>query len=107
METLSTSGIDKDSDATLLSAAKRGDAHAFEKLALRHKRRVLAVAQRITNNRKDAEDVLQESFYSAFVHLGDFQKIVLFHLVDTHHGESSLDGAAPKAEDCGSVARNL
>jgi RNA polymerase sigma-70 factor (ECF subfamily) len=74
METLSTSGIDRDSDATLVSAAKRGDAHAFEKLALRHKRRVLAVAQRITNNREDAEDVLQESFYSAFLHLSDFQE---------------------------------
>jgi RNA polymerase sigma-70 factor, ECF subfamily len=70
--------VDKDSDAALVSATKRGDAHAFEKLALRHKRRVLAAAQRITNNREDAEDVLQESFYRAFVHLGDFQEKSLF-----------------------------
>jgi RNA polymerase sigma factor (sigma-70 family) len=78
METLRASGIDKYSDAALVSATKCGDAHAFEKLALRHKRRVLAVAQRITNNREDAEDVLQESFYRAFVHLGDFQERSLF-----------------------------
>lgn len=78
METFRASGMDKNSDAALVSATKRGDARAFEKLALRHKRRVLAVAQRITNNREDAEDVLQESFYRAFVHLGDFQEKSLF-----------------------------
>lgn len=74
MEAFRVRGVDKDSDAALVSATKRGDAHAFEKLALRHKQRVLAAAQRITNNRADAEDVLQESFYRAFVHLGDFRE---------------------------------
>ena len=78
METFRANGIDKHSDAALVSATKCGDVHAFEELALRHKRRVLAVAQRITNNREDAEDVLQESFCSAFVHLGDFQEKSLF-----------------------------
>jgi RNA polymerase sigma-70 factor (ECF subfamily) len=78
METIRASGIDKDSDAALVSAIKCGDAQAFEKLALRHRRRVLAVARRITNNREDAEDVLQESFYRAFLHLGDFQERSLF-----------------------------
>jgi hypothetical protein len=61
METFRACSIDKDSDAALVSASKRGDAHAFDKLALRHKRRVLAVAHRITNNREDAEDVAAES----------------------------------------------
>jgi RNA polymerase sigma-70 factor, ECF subfamily len=35
---------------------------------------VLAVAQRITNNREDAEDVAQESFHKAFVHLDAFHE---------------------------------
>jgi RNA polymerase sigma-70 factor (ECF subfamily) len=67
-------GINKDSDGTLVSAAKRGDTQAFEELVLRHKQRVLAVAQRITNNREDAEDVVQESFHKAFLHLDAFQQ---------------------------------
>jgi RNA polymerase sigma-70 factor (ECF subfamily) len=32
------------------------------------------MAQRITKNREDSEDVTQESFHKAFVHLGAFQE---------------------------------
>ncbi len=74
METSYRIGIDKDSDGALVAAAKRGDTQAFEELVLRHKQRVLAVAQRITNNREDAEDVAQESFHKAFLHLVGFQQ---------------------------------
>jgi RNA polymerase sigma-70 factor (ECF subfamily) len=74
MKTLRTTGINKDSDEALVAAAKRGDSQAFETLVLRHEQRVLAVAQRITNNREDAEDVAQESFHKAFLHLGGFQE---------------------------------
>jgi RNA polymerase sigma-70 factor (ECF subfamily) len=70
--------IDRDSDSALVSATRRGDVHAFEKLALRHKQRVLAVAHRITKNREDAEDVLQESFHKAYLHLHQFQERSLF-----------------------------
>ena len=69
MKTLSAS-----SDDALVAATKGGDTQAFEELVLRHKQRVLAVAQRITNNREDAEDVAQESFHKAFLHLGAFQE---------------------------------
>jgi RNA polymerase sigma-70 factor (ECF subfamily) len=74
METFLATDIDKDSDGALVAAAKYGDAQAFEELVFRHERRVLAVAQRITNNREDAEDVVQESFHKAFRHLSDFQE---------------------------------
>ena len=74
METSCGMGINKDSDGALVAATRRGDTQAFEELVLRHKQRVLAVAQRITNNREDAEDVVQESFHKAFIHLGDFQE---------------------------------
>jgi RNA polymerase sigma-70 factor, ECF subfamily len=66
--------IEKDPDYALVTAAKRGDAHAFENLVSRHKRRVFAVALRITKNREDSEDVAQESFHKAFLHLGGFQQ---------------------------------
>src|ERR1700681_1226563 len=78
METFRASGIDKDSDGTLVAATKSGDADAFSKLVLRHKQRVFALAQRITNNREDAEDVVQESFHKAYLHLDDFQERSLF-----------------------------
>jgi RNA polymerase sigma-70 factor (ECF subfamily) len=78
METICASGLDKDSDAVLVPAAKRGDARAFEKLVFRHKPRVLAAAQSITVNREDAEDVVQESFHKAFLHLDGFQGKSLF-----------------------------
>jgi RNA polymerase sigma-70 factor, ECF subfamily len=67
-------GITKDSDGALVAAAKRGDTQAFEELVLRHRQRVLAVAQGITNNQEDAEDVAQESFHKAFLHLDAFQE---------------------------------
>src|SRR5216683_6540767 len=74
METFPTIGASGDSDGALVTAAKCGDTHAFEELVLRYKRRVFAMAQRITNNHEDAEDVVQESFHKAFLHLREFQE---------------------------------
>jgi RNA polymerase sigma-70 factor (ECF subfamily) len=74
METFGASGPSKESDATLVAATKRGETPAFEILVLRHKPRIFAVAKRITRNREDAEDVVQESFHKAFRHLGNFQE---------------------------------
>jgi RNA polymerase sigma-70 factor (ECF subfamily) len=78
MKTSYTTNVDIQSDSALVAAAKLGDAQAFEELVLRHKQRVLAVAQRITNNREDAEDVAQESFHKAFLHLDTFQERARF-----------------------------
>jgi RNA polymerase sigma-70 factor, ECF subfamily len=78
METLRRGGIDIDSDADLIASTKCGDAHAFEKLVSRYERRVFVLARRITSNREDAEDVLQESFCKAFLHPNDFQGKSLF-----------------------------
>ena len=74
MEAFSASYVGQDSDGAFVAAAKRGDTHAFEKLVLRYKRRIFAMALRITNNREDAEDVVQDSFHKVFLHLGDFQE---------------------------------
>src|SRR6202795_607197 len=74
MKTSCGTGLKKNSDGALVAATKRGDTQAFEGLVLRHKRRVLAVAQRITNNREDAEDVVQDSLHKAFLHLSAFQE---------------------------------
>jgi RNA polymerase sigma-70 factor (ECF subfamily) len=73
METFPSSKTRGDSDSALVAAAKRGDIYAFEELVHRHKRKVLAAALRITNNREDAEDVMQECFHKVFLHLGGFR----------------------------------
>jgi RNA polymerase sigma-70 factor (ECF subfamily) len=78
MEAFHASDVDRYSDGALVAAAKRGDTRAFEELVLRYKARVLAAAQRITNNREDAEDVAQESFHKAFLHLAAFQERARF-----------------------------
>jgi RNA polymerase sigma-70 factor, ECF subfamily len=74
MKTSCATGVSRVSDSALVAATKRGDTQAFEDLVLRHRRRVLVVAQRITNNLEDAEDVAQESFHKAFLHLDAFQE---------------------------------
>lgn len=60
-------------DFTLIAAAKRGHTRAFENLVQRYNRRLFAIAKRITRNREDAEDVVQQSFQKAFLYLDRFQ----------------------------------
>jgi RNA polymerase sigma-70 factor (ECF subfamily) len=63
----------EDEEAALVLAAKRGDGHAFDILIERYQRRILAVARRFTRIREDAEDIVQQSFQKAFVHLHKFE----------------------------------
>jgi RNA polymerase sigma-70 factor (ECF subfamily) len=63
----------QDGEAALVFAAKRGDRRAFEILIKRCERRILAVVLRFTRIREDAEDVVQQSFQKAFVHLHKFE----------------------------------
>src|SRR6266446_3481445 len=62
----------------LVAGAKTGDAHAFELLVERHEGKILSLAQRMTRNREDAEDVVQQSFQKAFIHLKKFEGESLF-----------------------------
>jgi RNA polymerase sigma-70 factor, ECF subfamily len=61
-------------DAILVVAAKNGDARAFEILVERYQRRILALAMRFTHIREDAEDIVQQSFQKAFIHLHKFEE---------------------------------
>jgi RNA polymerase sigma-70 factor, ECF subfamily len=65
-------------DAALVVAAQSGDGHAFEILVERHERKIFSMAQRITRNREDAEDVVQQSFQKAFINLQKFEGHSLF-----------------------------
>ena len=74
MKSVRTAIVENRPDEALVVATKRGDTYAFDELVLRHRKRVLAVAQRITKNPVDAEDVAQDSFHKAFLHLDAFQE---------------------------------
>lgn len=64
---------DPATDEALVLAAKNGNQRAFEVLVKRHQQRMLAFAQRYTRVREDAEDVVQQTFQKAFIHLNKFQ----------------------------------
>jgi RNA polymerase sigma-70 factor (ECF subfamily) len=60
------------SEEQLIAAAKTGTRAPFGELCERHVKKVFRVAHRITRNREDAEDAVQDCFLSAFVHLKGF-----------------------------------
>jgi RNA polymerase sigma-70 factor, ECF subfamily len=64
----------KAEDSALVAAAKSGSSGAFAVLVKRHQRRILRVARRVTGNREDAEDIVQQSFQKAFGHLHKFEE---------------------------------
>ena len=55
-----------------LAAAKRGDSAAFEILCKKSAKAAFRVARRMMRNNEDAEDVVQESFQRALIHLETF-----------------------------------
>src|SRR6516165_1957451 len=60
-------------DAVLLTAVRMGHPSAFGYLVERHARRIWRIAFRITRNREDAEDAVQDCFKSAFTHFESFR----------------------------------
>ena len=60
-------------EAALLAAARMGHPTAFGDLVERHAGRIRRMAFRITRNREDAEDAVQECFKNAFAHFDSFR----------------------------------
>lgn len=60
-------------DEELARLAAEGDAAAFEEIHERHRRRVYAIALRMTGNEADAEDLTQDSFVSVLRWIGSFR----------------------------------
>src|SRR5271155_550661 len=61
------------SDGMLADRAKSGDMDAFVELSKRHASRVFQTAYRVTRNRQDAEDALQDALLNAFTHMKNFE----------------------------------
>jgi RNA polymerase sigma-70 factor (ECF subfamily) len=64
---------DTGEELVLVQAAQGGDISAFERLLKRYDRNVFRIAQHITQNREDAEDVVQDAFLKAYQKLDQFQ----------------------------------
>jgi len=62
-----------DDELELVTRAREGDAVSFSALLRRYEGKIFRLAMNITQNREDAEDVLQEAFLKAYEHLDQFQ----------------------------------
>ena len=63
----------KELDAALFDAARRRDPEAFEEIVTIYGSRIFRLAKRITKNREDAQEVSQDSFIRAFLHVDKFR----------------------------------
>ena len=73
METIQKKAADDTSELALVQAAKSGDLEAFSQLVKRYDRNIFRIAQHITHNEEDAQDVVQDAFLKAYQNLEQFQ----------------------------------
>src|SRR5438477_6439837 len=73
METIQKKAGEDTSEMALVQAAKKGDLEAFSELVKRYDRNVFRIAQHITHNEEDAQDVVQDAFLKAYQNLEQFQ----------------------------------
>ena len=60
-------------DVALVDRVRAGDVSAYDTLVRKYERQVFRIAQHITQNREDAEDVMQDAFLKAYQKLDQFQ----------------------------------
>ena len=71
--TIHSSQLVEDPDADFVASARDGDLEAFEVLVRRHSRLIYRTLVAILGDRDEAEDAMQDTFLSAFEHIGGFQ----------------------------------
>ena len=79
MEVTQSKVSEASDELSLVQAAKAGNIDAFEQLVRRYDRNVFRIAQHITQNHEDAEDVVQDAFLKAFQNLKNFQEQSKFY----------------------------
>jgi RNA polymerase sigma-70 factor, ECF subfamily len=65
-------------DHELIERCKQGDQQAFGELVSRHHRAAFKVALSIVRDRQDAEDEVQNAFWKAYEHIGQFNEDAKF-----------------------------
>jgi RNA polymerase sigma-70 factor, ECF subfamily len=66
-------------DLALVDRVRGGDISAYDTLVRKYERQVFRIAQHITQNREDAEDVTQDAFLKAYEKLDQFQGNAKFY----------------------------
>jgi RNA polymerase sigma-70 factor, ECF subfamily len=76
-------------DQELIARAQSGEMAAFEALVEHHRDRVYGLALRMTRSEADAAEITQETFLSAYQHLGNFRGEAAFgswvHRIAANH----------------------
>jgi len=62
-----------DEDSKLVASSQRGDLQAFERLVIKHQKRMLNTAYRIVGDYDDACEVVQDAFVSAYKNIDTFR----------------------------------
>jgi RNA polymerase sigma-70 factor, ECF subfamily len=65
--------MDDPSDEELIELFRQGDRSAFRLLIQRHDRQLYRIARSVVPDDQEAEDAVQETYFRAFTHLGDFR----------------------------------
>ena len=65
-------GLDLRSDEEIVAQTLSGDTEAFGTIVRRHGKRLFGVAISVLRNEAEAEDVVQDTYVSAFEHLNQF-----------------------------------
>ena len=65
-------------DSEIVKRVRAGERSLFEVLMRRHNRRVYRAARAIVKDETEAEDVMQQAYINAFVHLGQFEERARF-----------------------------
>src|ERR1700758_5578134 len=73
MATIQIGENEQHPDVALVASACTGDVQAFETLVSKYDRQIFRIAQHITQNREDAQDVVQDAFLKAYEKLDQFQ----------------------------------
>jgi RNA polymerase sigma-70 factor (ECF subfamily) len=73
------SSVVREDEHLLVTAAKAGDAAAFEELVNRYEKKIFRLTMNIARNREDAEDAMQDAFMKAFSHLDRFHEDSRFY----------------------------
>jgi len=89
---------------SLVAAAKQGETTAFDAICQPHTKRLFQMTYRITRNREDAEDALQDSFLRAFVHIKEFDGRSSFSTWLTRIGINSALMILRKKRNSGEVS---
>jgi RNA polymerase sigma-70 factor, ECF subfamily len=66
-------------DVALVARVRAGDVSAYDELVRKYERQIFRIAQHITQNREDAQDVMQDAFLKAYEKLDQFQGNAKFY----------------------------